>query len=57
MLFLKYLLMFGGIGMIVAVGEKKARQAEKLLRSMREPYVKLGAVIKHKRGAARVEYR
>lgn len=46
-----------GIGMILAVGEKDAVRAERILRKMNEPYHTVGRVIKLRRGGPRVEYR
>jgi phosphoribosylformylglycinamidine cyclo-ligase len=46
-----------GIGMILAVGEKDAVAAERLLRRMGETYYTVGRVTKLRRGGPRVEYR
>jgi phosphoribosylformylglycinamidine cyclo-ligase len=46
-----------GIGMILAVGEKDAVAAERLLKRMGEPNHAVGRVIKARRGGPRVEYR
>jgi phosphoribosylformylglycinamidine cyclo-ligase len=46
-----------GIGMILAVGEKDAVAAERLLKRMEEPHYTVGRVIKVRRGGPRVEYR
>jgi phosphoribosylformylglycinamidine cyclo-ligase len=46
-----------GVGMILAVPGKKASAAEQVLRRLREPCFKIGAVVRRKRGGARVEYR
>jgi phosphoribosylformylglycinamidine cyclo-ligase len=45
-----------GIGMILAIGEKDAIRAERLLRKMGEPYHHIGHVVKARRGGPRVEY-
>jgi len=47
-----------GIGMILAVGERQARKAEKILDDLREPHYRVGRVIRTPRSAAgRVVYR
>jgi phosphoribosylformylglycinamidine cyclo-ligase len=46
-----------GIGMILAVGEKSALAAERLLKRMGETPYPVGRVIKARRGGPRVEYR
>jgi len=45
-----------GIGMILAIGEKDALQAERILRKMGEPNYTVGRVVKARRGGPRVEY-
>jgi len=45
-----------GIGMILAIGEKDALQAERILRKMGEPCYTVGRVVKLRRGGPRVEY-
>jgi phosphoribosylformylglycinamidine cyclo-ligase len=46
-----------GIGMVLAVSQKDAARAEKILGRMREPYFAIGGVVEQKRGRPRVEYR
>jgi phosphoribosylformylglycinamidine cyclo-ligase len=46
-----------GIGMILAVSQKSAARAQKILGRLREPFFTIGTVVAHKRGRPRVEYR
>ncbi len=46
-----------GIGMILAIGEKDAIRAERVLKKMGEPCYAVGRVVKVRRGGPRVEYR
>ncbi|HUJ20486.1 MAG TPA: phosphoribosylformylglycinamidine cyclo-ligase [Bryobacteraceae bacterium] len=46
-----------GVGMILAVGEKDAVKAERLLKKMGEPCFILGHVVRLHRGGPRLEYR
>jgi phosphoribosylformylglycinamidine cyclo-ligase len=46
-----------GIGMILAVGDKDALAAERLLKRLGETPYPVGRVIKARRGGPRVEYR
>ncbi|HET8548294.1 MAG TPA: phosphoribosylformylglycinamidine cyclo-ligase [Bryobacteraceae bacterium] len=47
-----------GIGVILAVGESGLRRAERILEDLREPFYRIGRVIRQPRGkAARVIYR
>ena len=46
-----------GVGMILAVAEKQAVRAERILAKLGEPVFRIGRVIPHKRGRPRVEYR
>ena len=45
-----------GIGMILAVGEKDAIRAERILKKMGEPCYVVGRAVKLRRGGPRVEY-
>ena len=46
-----------GIGMVLAVGEKDALAAERILKKMAEPHYTVGRIVKLRRGGPRVEYR
>lgn len=46
-----------GIGMILAVGERQARAAERILEGISEPHYRIGRVVRQKRGGARVIYK
>lgn len=45
-----------GIGMILAVAEKEAPRAGRILKKIGEPYYEVGRVVKQRRGRPRVEY-
>jgi phosphoribosylformylglycinamidine cyclo-ligase len=46
-----------GIGMVLAIGQKDAVRAERLLKKMGEPCYPVGRVVRVRRGGPRVEYR
>jgi phosphoribosylformylglycinamidine cyclo-ligase len=46
-----------GIGMILAVSQKKANEAQRILKRLKESYRVVGELVPQKRGRGRVEYR
>jgi phosphoribosylaminoimidazole (AIR) synthetase len=46
-----------GIGMILAVSQKKVSEAQRILKRLKESYRVVGELVPQKRGRGRVEYR